>query len=262
MRIGICCGMGQLADAKAAGYAYAEMSLQAALIAEKPEAEFAENRKAILASPLPVEAYNCFVPGHIKVTGPDVDWDQVRGYMATAVRRTAETNVGIIVFGSGGARRAPDGFPLETARQQYQDAVKIAGDFGAQHGVTIVLEPLTHVQCNIFNLVCEGAAFIDRLQHPHVKLLTDLYHFEVGGEPLENIVHAGARFGHVHLATPAIPETGEGKAYDFPGFIAALRQAGYDGRMSVEDNPGLLGGHGDNFPQVIAAVRAYVEAQL
>jgi hypothetical protein len=45
----------------------------------------------------------------------------------------------------------------------------------------------------------------------------------------------------VHLATPSLPETAEGADYDFAGFFKALRAAGYDGRVSVEDNPGLLG---------------------
>jgi sugar phosphate isomerase/epimerase len=262
MRIGLCCGLGQLAMAQEAGYEYAEMAVTGVLIPEASEAEFAPNRAAVLASPIPVEAFNCFVPGHMKVTGPEVDLDRVQAYMEVAVRRVHECGARIVVFGSGGARSMPEGFSKPKARVQYLDAVRIAGDIGAQYGVTIVLEPLLAGACNVFNLVCEGAAFIDTLEHPHVKLLTDLFHFEAGGEPYSNIVAAGARFGHVHLATPAIPETGEGKAYDFAGFLTALQQAGYDGRISVEDNPGLLWKTGDNYPAAIAAVRAYVESFL
>lgn len=262
MRIGICCGLGQLATAKAAGYEYAEMAVTGVLVPEAPEADYAPNRAAVLASPIPVEAFNCFVPGHIKVTGPDVDLAKVEAYMDVALRRSAECNVGIVVFGSGGARSMPEGYSKPKARVQYLDAVRIAGDLGAKYGVTIVLEPLVSWACNVFNLVCEGAAFVDTLEHPNVKLLTDLFHFEAGGEPYANIVAAGARFGHVHLATPSIPETGEGKIYDFTGFLNALRLAGYDGRISVEDNPGLLGKTGGNYPQAITAVRAFVESQL
>jgi len=156
----------------------------------------------------------------------------------------------------------PEGFPKPKARVQYLDAVRIAGDIGEKYGVTIVLEPLLARADNLFNYVSEGMAFVDALEHPRVKLLTDLYHFEAGSEPYGNIVAAGARFGHVHLATPAIPETGEGKVYDFTGFLGALKQAGYDGRVSVEDNPGLLGKTGENYAAAIAAVRAYVESQM
>ncbi len=221
MRIGICCGTGQLADAKAAGYAYAEMAVTGVLIPEASEAEFAPNREKVLASPIPVEAFNCFVPGHIKVTGPEVNLDHVEAYMEVALRRTHECGASIVVFGSGGARAMPEGFPKPKARVQYLDAVRIAGDIGEKYGVTIVLEPLLARADNLFNYVSEGMAFVDALEHPRVKLLTDL-----------------------------------------TGFLGALKQAGYDGRVSVEDNPGLLGKTGENYAAAIAAVRAYVESQM
>ena len=242
MRLGIFTNIDLLADAAAADYDYAELSAASTLAASEDEAAFRPTRDRILAAPIPVEAFNCFLPGQLKVVGPDVDLQAVRSYMDVALRRAAEVGASIVVFGAGGSRRTPEGFPIDRAWKQLDEAARLAGEFAAQYGLTIAMEPLFKRSCNYFNRVDQGAEFVDRVNHPSLKLLADLFHVAAEEEPLENIVRAGSRLAHAHIPTPAIPETGEGFPYDFDGFFAALAKAGYDGRISVEDNNGLLGG--------------------
>ena len=135
----------------------------------------------------------------------------------------------------------PEGFDdVKRAWEQLADAARLAAEIAAKYGVLIAMEPLYKSACNFFNRVDQGSAFVDRIAHPNLKLLADLYHVAAENEPLSNIAAAGARLAHIHVATPSIPETREGVDYDFQGFFHALKQAGYDGRVSVEDNPGLL----------------------
>ncbi len=260
MRIGICTGVEHVAAAAEAGFVYVELTVGAVCPTEG-EAAFQAAAARLAALPLPAEAFNCFLPGTLHVTGSDVDLPAVGAYMETALRRVAAVGGKIVVFGSGGARRAPDGFPLEQARAQFIDAARLAGETAARHGVTVVLEPLVARMCNIFNRVDEGAAYVRAVAHPHVRLLTDLYHFAEGGEPLAHLEQNAPLFAHVHLATPSLPETASGTTYDFTGFLAALRAGGYEGRISVEDNPGLLGGKADLTP-AFRAIYAYVEECL
>ncbi|MHB9133461.1 MAG: sugar phosphate isomerase/epimerase family protein [Armatimonadota bacterium] len=261
MRIGICVGIDQLADAHEAGYAYAEMAV-GTLLTEQDEAAFAPVRKQILDAPIRVEAFNCFLPASIRVTGPSVDLDAVKKHMETALRRASEVGAEIMVFGSGGARTLPDGFPLNRGWYQLEEAARIAADTAAKYQMTIVMEPLLKRACNFFHRVDEGAAFVDRVNHPNLSLLTDLYHITAEEEPFTNIADAGARFAHTHLATPAIPATGEGVNYDFKTFFAELAKAGYDGRTSVEDNPGLFAGKSAPFTAMFRAVLEYVQSNL
>lgn len=261
MRLGICTGRDHLTAAYEAGYAYAEMAVET-LVPDQDERAFAPIREEILAAPIPVEAFNCFLPAHHRVTGPNVDLEAVGRHMDIALRRASEVGARIMVFGSGGARILPEGFPVNRGWYQLADAARLAADIGARHGVTIVMEPLLRRACNFFNRVDEGAAFVDRVSHPNLKLLTDLYHFAAAAEPYESIVAADGRLAHTHLATPAIPETGEGYSYDFEGFFAALVAAGYDGRSSVEDNPGLLSAKKPPLTGVYRAIREYVEGCL
>jgi len=259
MRIGICTGLDKLEAAYEAGYAYVESGV-ATLLPDQDEAAFAPVRKQFLAAPIRVEAFNGFLPPTLKVTGPEVDLDAVARYMDAALRRASEVGAKIVVFGSGGARCAPEGFPIDQAWAQFDVAGRLAAETAERYDVTIALEPLLKRACNFFNRVEEGAAMVDRVNHPRLRLLTDLYHISAEEEPFENITKAGKRLVHTHLATPAIPETGEGIAYDFAGFFCALHAAGYDARTSVEDNPGLLGGKHN--VEVYRAVREYVEQFL
>lgn len=240
-RLGICTGSGHWADAHAAGFDFVELGC-AELLYDQDEAAFAPVRRKLIASPIPVEALNCFLPGHRRVTGPAVDWGGVAAHMETVLRRAGEIGVSVLVFGSGGARRIPEGWPRDQAEQQWIQAVRMAGDLGARFGVTVVLEPLFQKACNFFNRVDQGCVWVDRLDHPRVRLLADLYHMAWEAEPLEHLEAAGSRLAHVHLATPCLPELGDdgGPGYDVKGFLAHLDRAGYTGRISVEDNPGLL----------------------
>lgn len=259
MRIGMCTGIERLADAHAAGYDFAELGL-AFTIGAADDESYARMREAILASPIPVEVFNCFLPAEVKVAGPSVDLPAVERYMHTALQRVAEVGASIVVFGSAGARSFPDGFPEVCAWEQLAVAARMAGDIADTLNLTIVMEPVC--ACRYFKRLDQGLEFVERLNHPRVQLLTDLYHMADANEPFANILTAAQHLLHVHLATPAIPETGDGIAYDFTGFLATLAQTGYAARITLEDNPGLLGGKQPPLTGVYRAMLAYVESCL
>ncbi len=240
MRIGICASLDSMADAKRAGFVFGELSA-GTLLPFADEVEFAPVRAEILAAPLPIEAVNCFIPKQLKVTGPAVDFPALINYMETILRRTVEIGAEIMVFGSGGARQAPAGFPLEQAREQFLHAVGVAGDIGAKYGVTIALEPLSTSECNIFNYVSQGIEFVDSVKNANVKLLADMYHMGTLREPVAHMIDAGARLIHIHIDTPILPGLQGGRVYDYAAFLASLQQAGFSGRISIEDHSDMLG---------------------
>ncbi len=259
MRIGMCCGIEQVADAQAAGYAYVELNLAATLGGANDD-EYARLRAAMLSLPLPIEAFNCFLPGELKVVGPAVDLPAVERYMARALARAAEVGTAVVVFGSGAARAVPEGFPPERAREQLLVAARLAGDIAAGHQLIIAMEPLW--QCPLLQRVNQGIAFVDELHHPQVRLLGDLFHMAHADEPFTSLCDAGARLVHMHLATPALPGLAAERTYDYPGFLTTLVQSGYHGRLTLEDNPGVLRGMTPPFTTVYRELREYVESTL
>jgi len=255
MRVGICTNIDLLNDAHAAGFDCAELGAYA-LLPDEDESAFAPVRDTILASPIPVEAFSSFLPPECKVTGPDVDLIAVAKRMDTVLRRASEVGAEVVVFGSGGARRFPDGFPVDVAWKQLEDAARMAAETASRYGVTIAMEPLFSRACNILNTVEEGIAFVDRVSHPNCRLLADLYHMAEENEPFSSITATGDRLAHIHIPTPDVFDGKTGANYDFAGFIGALKEAGYQGRVSVEDNNRILA---DNQPPMTSAYRAVRE---
>ncbi|MEZ4633479.1 MAG: hypothetical protein R2856_00595 [Caldilineaceae bacterium] len=79
-----CCSLDQAEAAKAAGFDFIECTVRSLT----PEVdEFAPIQAAYAASPLPVKAFNVFLPGDLKITGPAVDWPAVETYVDEALRR-------------------------------------------------------------------------------------------------------------------------------------------------------------------------------
>jgi sugar phosphate isomerase/epimerase len=251
MEIGICGGFERADDVRAAGASYLEVNVQAHLAPLEPEAAFVPRLETALACGLPVRAANCFLPGSLKCVGPDVDMERLADYAAVAFDRARRMGIGVIVYGSGGSRQVPDGFPPERAFEQYVECLARFGPLARANMVTLVVEPLNSRECNLINSLREGALAVRRANQPAVALLVDLYHMLVDGEPFSEVERFVHLIQHAHVAER------EGRMYpgfagdDFRTALSALHKAGYRGGISLEC------GFGDDY---LAGSRAGVAA--
>ncbi|MDH7601473.1 MAG: sugar phosphate isomerase/epimerase family protein, partial [Armatimonadota bacterium] len=195
MRFGCCVGLDKAQIVQEAGYDYIELPVSV-VKAESPDSEFEPILEQVRSLEIVPEAWNCLLPGDMKVTGPEVDKYRVERYLRTAFERIEELGGEIVVFGSGGARTVPDGFPREEARQQLIEFVSLAGQIAGTHGITIAIEPLNSKESNIINSVAEAVELAKAADHPFVRVLADLYHIDEEKEPLEHILEAGEYIVH------------------------------------------------------------------
>lgn len=182
---------------------------------------------------LKVEACNGFIPGTLPLVGEQADLSTVRAYLETVLPRMASVGVQMVVFGSGGARRIPEGITPEAAEKQLDQFLILAESIARPLGITIVIEPLNHQECNVFLTVTESARTVRRLNLPNLKVLADLYHCYVEQEPAQVLVENADILYHTHVAYP----DGRTIPADHPYLRScgeALRQAGYHSRMSIE----------------------------
>jgi D-psicose/D-tagatose/L-ribulose 3-epimerase len=218
--------------AKKAGYDYIEMPL--ATVAGLSEAEFTDLKVKVGAGELPVEACNIFFPRSIRLTGPDVDWKAVEAYLELALGRAGQLGAQAIVFGSGGSRQVPEGFPMEEAWLQLVHLLRLTEPIAAKNGTTIVIEPLNDKETNIIHTGSEGFALAKLVDRPHIRLLLDLYHMHLMNEDPGIAVTARDYVRHAHFAKP------EGRCYpavvedEFRAFFGGLKRGGYPGRVSIE----------------------------
>ena len=252
MKFGVCGGPDIARIAREAGYDYFEWSVGALLHPREDETVFEAALAEARAVGLPCPAVNVFIPADLKITGPDVDLPALEKYAATAFSRAERAGVEVIVFGSGGARRIPDGFDRVRAWEQLVEFGRMIGPLAQQHGVTVVVEPLNLGECNVLNTVSESADYVRAVDHPHVRLLVDGYHWSKDSDTVEGIVANGPLLAHAHIATV------EGRRAPAPGdtcapFFATLRKAGYDGRVSIEGN---IPSPAEELPRALEIMRA------
>jgi len=234
MLLGIC-GSPEIAPVvKAAGYDYLEINVSAHLIGEASDEEFAPNLKLIRECGLPCLAANVFVPGHLKLTGPEVDFERLTRYIQAVMVRAEQAGLQAIVFGSGGARKIPEGFERAQAYAQLIQFGQMVAPLAAQHGVKIAVEPLNRGETNILNSVAEGLQYVQDVNHPAFRLLVDAYHWAKENEPVADIVTAGPWLEHAHIATYPKRQAPGAEPCDFAPFMQALKEAGYDKRLSIE----------------------------
>ena len=231
---GMCAGPDKAAKLKALGYEFIEGGVAAFLKPETPDAAFAPELEKLKACVLPIRSCNGFIPSKFRLTGPTTDHDAALDYAVKACQRADQLGLTCIVFGSGGARKMPEGFDPAKGKAQFIAFNQKLGDRIKELKVTIVLEPLNKGETNLLNSVAEGIEYVDAIGRPRIQLLADFYHMLKENEGPDSIRKAGARLRHCHIAELEKRMAPGTRGEDFSGFFKALRDIGYTGGVSCE----------------------------
>lgn len=236
VKFGICCGgpkaVGELAEA---GYDFWEGSTYTVFNPDKDDAWWKTQCKELKALPLPIRSCNGLLPGKFRLTGPKRDFAPALAYLDIVTRRADELGVPYLVFGSGGARNAPEGYDTAKACGEFVEFNKRFASLIEKRNVTIVLEPLQPKEANFLNFVSQGVEISDTVGSPRIQCLADLFHMVQGGESAKSILVAGDRLKHCHIA-----EKGSRKYPGFEGceyfldYFRNLKAIGYCGGVSCE----------------------------
>jgi sugar phosphate isomerase/epimerase len=255
VQVGYCTSLKNVAAAKAAGFDYVELSTTE--IAALSDADFESALQEVMQIGLPAPAANLFLPATLRVTGPAVDPEQQLQYVGKAFRRLARLGTQIVVFGSGGARRVPDGFSRDDAFKQLVEFGRRVAPEARSNGITIAIEPLRREEANTINTAAEGLALVEAIKDPNFQLMIDFYHLSREAENPAIVSRAKDHIRHLHVANPngrIFPLAWD--EYDYAPFFATLRQVGYNQRISVEASTKDLAA---DAPRAIALLRRAFE---
>ncbi len=222
---------------KMAEYGFDYIELPLAQMMKFSDEQFAVLKERIDNSKIRCETCNNLFPVNIKLTGSEVDQEQIETYYKRALKRASELGVEYVVFGSGPAKNVPEGFPMEKGYRQVVDLLRGVALSAKENNITIAIEPLRKQECNLINTFKEGCQLAKDVGSPHVRVLVDYYHLTQEQEPVQNILDLGKEYlVHTHFARiegRVYPETMEEDSGYRP-FIDALKAIGYEGRVSCE----------------------------
>jgi sugar phosphate isomerase/epimerase len=122
----------------------------------------------------------------------------------------------------------------ESANARIADGLRQAARAAEALGVTLVLEPVNHLQVGFNHTAAEAAAMVRRVGSPALGYMLDTIHMNIEERSiLQTIREHGPRIRHFHLCDSNGGPFGSGNL-DFPAVLAALRESGYNHFASVK----------------------------
>jgi hydroxypyruvate isomerase len=159
--------------------------------------------------------------------------DEITAHVKTAVKFGGPQP--IIFVG----RTQPD-VPWETQRAQIVSGLKKSGDIAKEHGITLVMEPLSSngTQARMaLDTATVAFPVIDEVSHPNVKVCFDMYHLQLMEGNITAHLRQGLTKGWIGLVqigeVPGRKEPGTGEI-DYAYIMRVLRELNYKGYVDTE----------------------------
>jgi sugar phosphate isomerase/epimerase len=233
--IGIAQGLEHDSVLYTSGYRYVVESINKLISPRNVSQEqFIQNLAILRKLRSNVYALNLFIPGDLKLVGPEVNEEAILVYAEQVLIRCQQAGVKMIVWGSGGARRVPDGFDREKANKQFADIAKQIAVKAKAHDVMLALENLNSTETNFITTAAEALAMVKRVDHPNFRLCIDIYHMLKENESPDVIEAASKYVVHCDIAEK-LNRTPPGVAKeDFRPYLKALKKIKYTGKIVIE----------------------------
>jgi len=139
-----------------------------------------------------------------------------------------------LVIGSPRQRDVPAG---QTYRQVWDRTVRTFRELALHAqgpGVCLCLEPLAPDETNFICTAAEARRMVEEVNRPAFRMMLDVKAMASEKEPMREIILSSAPYlAHFHANDASKQGPGFGDT-DFVPIAAALREAGYDGYVSVE----------------------------
>lgn len=198
--------------------------------------QFADNLQRIKKAKCKVVLCNIFFPGNIKIAGPDVNETRVLGYADSVFSRAKTAGIGLIVLGSGTARRIPDNYDTTKAKRDFVALCRKLSVVAARYEIMIALESLQSAETNFLISLNSAAEIVRSVNHPNFRLNADIFHMLRQGESPQSIIDAADILIYCEIAEKQSRSLPGVVGDDFKPWLRALRKANYKGHIFIEGN--------------------------
>lgn len=174
-------------------------------------------------------------PAWFHITSPDaLQRKETVKFGRHLARFCAMTGGRVMVWGSPKARSVLPEWDREESWKWAVESVRGVAEEAGRYGVTIAMEPLGRKETNFLNTAAETIRFCEVVDHPACKLHLDVKAMSDEETAIPDIIRASRDWTvHFHANDPNLLGPGMGEV-EFEPIIAALRETGYAGYLSVE----------------------------
>ena len=160
--------------------------------------------------------------------------ERTSAYFVELVECCADLGGTRIIVGSPKQRNIMDGITPEQAWAWATEVFRAAVKRAEERGVVLCFEPLAPVETNFVNTAAEGRRFAAQFASRAMSIILDVKAMSSESAPIPQIIRESAgKFEYFHANDPNLKGPGFGEM-DFAPIAAALREANYDGTVSVE----------------------------
>jgi len=174
-------------------------------------------------------------PKGLSLNGPDAALRaKTRDYLKELVRFCSDLGGRIMVLGSPQQRNVVEGVARDEAFAYARDTFRVCAELAGELDVVLCMEPLTSRSTNFITTPTEALTLIEAVHHPNFQMILDVYSSSAEKLDIPSEIRRFAPWiRHVHANDDNGYLPGSGGA-DYDGIIAALREVGYEGYLSVE----------------------------
>jgi sugar phosphate isomerase/epimerase len=196
--------------------------------------QFKSNLEQIKKSRVPLFACNIFIPGDLKVVGPNVNEEALLSYVESVFQRAKAADLKMIIWGSGGSRSVPEGFDRVRAKAQFISIAKKVAQLAGKYQITLALESLNSTECNFINTLKEALEVVKAVDHRNLRLCMDIYHMLKEGESAAVISETKGYLIYCEVAEKEGRTPPGVHGEDFSSYFTALKNIGYTGKIVLE----------------------------
>jgi len=174
-------------------------------------------------------------PPGLYITHPDVSVRRrTADYFRRLVALCADLGGTVMVIGSPKQRNLIPGVSKEQAIHYAKEVFQPSLDPAAKRGVMLAFEPLGPAETDFVNTVTDAIDLVKQINHPAFRLNLDVKAMSSEPRPIADVIRSAKGYvAHVQVNDPNLLGPGMGDVKYEP-IVAALREIGYDGWLSVE----------------------------
>lgn len=175
------------------------------------------------------------IPRGLSLGDPDAPIRRdTRQYVASVLHAAAEVGAELLV----GPVYSPVGYftGVRRTEDEYHRAVESWQELRpvVAETVPVAIEPLNRFETYFLNTVEDAARLCDAVNDPRIGILIDTFHANIEEKNIgAALQRAGRHLKHLHTCENDRGIPGSGNV-DWHGFFQAVRDAGYDGWLTIE----------------------------